>query len=753
MKFKLVVFLIIGLFVVNIASASFGVYSEKNLLKICRCSELEDTIKIKNTGSQNTIYTLTSNFDFVKITPSEFELSSKAIQDIDLLITAPCESLKKELKIRVRSDKGDDETITKELLIGQCVNLGTKLSVDEEEINPCESVNYQVWIKNTGSFIESYSLNSNFEKYVNFSNKEVEITPGKTAIINATVKLDCSFYGETPINFLVTAQKNQIVSTLTHNLMINQYYAYTLDAKDNYKFCEEEKDSIKVSLENDVQTPNTYHLELEGEPALMKLSADNVSLQGKEKVDVNIEFTEMKKGFYQFKLKSWTEYGDLLQEKNVSVNISDCYDISIDFLDEEREFCAEKKTFTLKLKNNGEEREKIELSVIPDFLYYKQTSVYLNSGEEANVSLFFNPEDKDATYVVKVRATLSNNLSAEDETSFKVLSQGTCHYVHIQKKKYSMRRDSENSFTVKLTNKGKTEEEYSLKISPRFWITLNQSDITLKPGETKKITVISEHTKDTLLGSYPLNLTVKLGNVEYTNGLTVKLKDKSVFVKAYNYCKNNPCHAATIILLFGLVILLLFVIVLNKSPGRLIMSSFYISIVIMILLLVVSGIIIYLYKGVPVLQEPIDYSQVSSTHFIWAQDNVYSVKTSEFVSDPDAEDDLQLNLSEELEHISFSIEEDSMVFLPEEGWYGIENTFIIAKDSKGAFAQSPQITLEVVKRESFTNMQIYNKFCWHINWALLLLDFIMLTILAFKKVRRKPVLLKANKSSKDKKRR
>ncbi|NQU98246.1 hypothetical protein HQ533_02165 [Candidatus Woesearchaeota archaeon] len=753
---KLVVFLLVGLFLVSFVSASFGVYSEKNLLKLCRCSELEDTIKIKNTGSENTIYTLSSNLDFVEITPFEFELAPREVQDVTLLVKAPCESLRKDLKIKVRSDKGDNERIVKQIAAGQCANIGTKLYAEEAEIDPCKTANYRVLIKNLGPFTEKYLLSSNFNDYINYSSSEVELAPEEIARINATLELSCNFYGETPVEFFVNAEKNQLQSKLTHNLMINQYYAYTLDIEDKYNVCEEGAEPIKLWIENSVNTPNTYYFELVGAPFFVSLSNQSISLEGKMEgtFDLELNIREGRNlGFFEFTLLTWTAYGDIMQEKNISLNITDCYDISINIMGYEEEFCTEKKSVTVNVKNNGAFRELVELEATPDVAYFKHGSTTLNPGDDTNITLVISPEDKDETYDIVTRAVLSNNVSAEDHARIKVLSQGTCHYVDVGKNKYSMRRDTENSFQVKLINKGKTDEEYELSLESEFWITLENTTLELAAGETKTINLLSEHTQETEFNDYPVNLTIKLNYLEYTHDLVVSLKDKPLYVKAHNYFSKRPSQAATTLLVVVIVVLLFLVIFLNRLAGKLMLGSFSTALIIMIALLVIFAGLLYFYKGLPVLYEPLDYSEASETHFIWPHNTNYKMGVAEFVADPDVEDELELYLSEEIEEVNFSVVNRKMVFTPKKDWYGTATVSIVAKDSKGAFAMSPEITLEVIQREEYTAFQAYTKLAWYVNWALLVIAFILLSVIGFKKLRRKPLLLKNKKQKPKKKKR
>ena len=100
---RLLIFTITFLYLIHFTSADFSYSIGDDTLKLCRCSDLQDSIKFKNNGAETTQYTITSNLDFVSITPSDFRLPPGQVREVELLISSPCKSSTKILKLRVRS--------------------------------------------------------------------------------------------------------------------------------------------------------------------------------------------------------------------------------------------------------------------------------------------------------------------------------------------------------------------------------------------------------------------------------------------------------------------------------------------------------------------------------------------------------------------------------------------------------------------------------------------------------------------------
>ena len=745
MKSKLVLLILTFLLFASFASANFGVYSETNILKGCQCSIFEDSIKIKNTGSQTTTYTLTPNFDFVNIEPATFELLSGEIQDVSIMVDAPCKILDKDLKIKVTSTVGDNYNIVKQLLTGKCQNLDVKLYADKAEINPCEELEYELLIENLGSFTETYSISSNYDVFWDLEETDVEIASESSEIVPVTITPACDVYGNTTVEFVVVAKNNNLQTILQHNVAINKNYDYTVSIDESIKLCEESPENFEIEIENEVDVSNNYNLKLIGAPSFVKLSSKNLSLEGEATGIVNLELNVQEGkhiGFYEFSLQTTSEYGDISKENNISLNISDCYNLDIEILNKGKSFCFREGKLNVNVTNLGTMKEEISLGAYPNFAVFETDVVSLESGESQEVGLNILSDNIDNNYAIDVWAFLDNQVTAGDQTIIKMQSLETCHYVATDKLTYSLRRHKHNKTEIKFTNKGKTAETYTLSLEPVFWLTLNETSIILEPGQTKNLQLLSNHTDLTEFGVYPFNLTITLGDIEYVKFLTLELKDKPICEKTYIYFSDKPCQAATVILIIAIIVFLILALALKKRKGAIKKVSFITITAIMVALLIVFGALVCYYEGPPLLNEPIDYTETNATHHIWRQDASYQLDLSAFVEDPDSGDELTISvLNGEIGNISVIVDHETIMFTPVEGWYGTEKIVLIATDSLGLSAESPEITLEVVKRNYYSLFDIYKKLCWFFNWVLLLIAFIFLFVLSFKKMRHKqPVL-------------
>lgn len=725
-------------------NGEFDMFYQSQVLKVCACSQFEDVIKIKNDQGNNNIYRLSTNLDYVQLSNTLFELAGGESKEVKVIINAPCKSFDKTLKIYVESTSGSKATFEKDLIVGKCQNLNVNLSSKKDEINPCETNDYTINVKNVGNFVENYSISSNQDVYMNYSDSSFILKSGEEKAVNAKFAPACSVYGNIPVVFDVVANKNDLSSTLTHVLTINKKYGFSVDTADQINVCEEEVQPVEIYVKNLVNTPNSYKFELVGAPAFVKLRQNNISLDSKEEkivlLDLNLE-EGANLGDYEFKVKAESEYGDSSVETNVKLSINDCYKPSISFINEPLDVCSDSQVLTLKVKNDGLYEEDIALRVFPgDVASIRTSSVTLAPGQEVNVSVDFVPLDEDKKYNLLAEAELSNGINESDNFDAIVSSQKTCHKVIVKPLSTGIRYDKENNVTLIIQNVGRKGGEYNLYTYPNFFMYLNQSSVYLEPGQSKQVTIISNHSSENRLGDYLLNVGVSMDDYVYEYPVIVDLQDKPIYEKAYIYFKDHPCQFVSVLILIAALILLLYAIFCEKK-GRVWKRKFLIWVVILVIIAAASLWLVYYFKGPPAFSPTVDYSELNSTYYVWPQDKTFAIQIESFVLDPDS-DNFTLALLNDNEYVSMGVDEKQIVFTPQDNWAGMTTIRVIATDSKGASTISPEIHLVVVESGEYSFARTFERLCPYENWILFLVCLVIIGWIFYQKVRIYPGMYK-----------
>lgn len=718
-------------------------YTSSSDIRVCSCADYKESFKVLNSGSQKEYYELKSNLDFVTLTPDTFDLAAGQAKDIQIEVNAPCKSLEKELLIKIFSSQGFQGELSKDLIVGKCQNLDVKLYTEQDYFKPCEVMNHKLYITNTGPFTETYVVASNTE----MDPISLEIIPGGQKILELESAFGCEVYGEKKAVFFVEAVNNQLFAELSHDVTIEKDYDFSVIVDSKHSVCEESAEKITVKIKKGGDVPNNYNIELRGAPDFINLSDKQLSFESDElyqTFDLMLNPVEGKNiGTFNFLLSVTSQYGDLVEEKNLSLIVNDCYNIKAEILDLENEFCAENQEFKLKITNLGTMDGDVELGYWPEQINPEDDSFNLKAGQEAVLDVEFKPED--LTQKINLGFTVFyDGFSFDVLKDVEIYSLWDCYKVSVYELDQTFRYNKPGEFIVVLKHEGHKGGFYdvSLELNPLIPFTIlsnvnSSGEVELYPGETKKFFVESNHT-NAEFQTYEGKLNVDYYSLEYGQLIHATVKDKSICVKTYEYFEVNPCYFVSLILAILILVFFFIAIFAKKRRTRLNKRCFVIFIVILVLILLVSAFLLVEFKGRPYLNEPIDFTNQSETHYIWAQDKVYKVALEDVVSDPDTMDKLTVRLFQNSSYIDLISTENQIKFVPAKSWFGVEKVYILAIDDKGAFTVSPKITLEVVQRDKYNLITAYQKLCIYFNWLLLLVLFFFGLIVAYKRFRRKP---------------
>ncbi len=718
-------------------------YISDNNIRMCACSEYQEIFKLLNSGTQAESYELTPNLAFVKLFPSEFSLEAGEVKEILLTVDAPCRNIDKTLEVKVFNSEGFQGELKKDLKIGTCQNLEISLAAEKSTFKPCEVMEHELYITNAGPFTEDYKVTSS----LGMEPLTVTLDPGQEEMLELQSSFSCGIYGEESISFFVEALNNDLVAEATHELLIEEDYGFSMILEEDKSVCEEYPESLLVTLEKEGSTPNKYHLELSGEPDFVNLSAETVEIgadEDSEDVEITFDIDEGKHtGTYDFMLEARSEYGEVVKTRNVTLTVEDCHDMEFKILGLEKEFCAEEQEFQLEITNHGTVEETLDVMLLSDTIRISTDELNLEPGEEVLVDASIAPEDLSTDAEVRFNLTYSGYTDTLAQ-EFQVYSLWDCYEVSVSKTRQSFRYHKPGSFEVVLKHKGHKGGIYdvSLEVDPLISFTQIEDEnsthdgVELYPGEVKRFYVESDHSEADFM-AYEGYLAVDFGGLEYGEPVKIVVKDKSLCQKAYEYFKDNPCHFISLVLILLIIAAVLIAIFAKKRRTKLNRKAFGILLAgLALILIVLAGILLYT-RGMPYLNEPIDYTNESSTHYIWAEDDNLVLSIEDVVQDPDAQDNITVQLFESNDNINLSFEDGDLIFTPKADWYGVEEVFILARDDKGAFAVSPEITLEVVEREEYNLIGVYQKLCIYFNWLLLLILFVFVSLIAYKRFRKK----------------
>jgi hypothetical protein len=749
-------------------SKDFTLTSSYDKVSICSCSTKYDTISLTNTGTWPAVFAISTNKIHAQVMTSEnnFELAPGQSRNVYLYITSDCSTGSDEFKITVTSNLGMQKTIVKELQRDRCQNIELAIGNYSTDINPCQSKNFELSVKNTGSFSEEYNLESNYDNNIVYNAKSFTLEPNQIGKISATAKFDCNVYGSKDIIFTAHSLKNELSASVNAPLNILRNYDYDVtigsDSNNtvNVDVCNRiQYNEIPVTITNKGSITNNYTAEVKGLPKYARLSKlDNNAFTlkpGESKkfyvvVDSTIYRTEYKTA--EVKIEVTPELGDIVKNSKLLINFLPCYEHEVILYDYDNNKNAPLRTcesytysYDGEILNNGKYTETYALSLenAPSSVKLSKNSVTVESGKKGFFKVLITGPEENKDYDIKVKATIKNGINEYNEFWIKSYDLPTCHVVNVDKTNYQINYQT-TQVNMPITNKGLVNGKYIVSWNGSNILALDDTLVNINKSETKYVTlkVNAANKNDSYYGG---QLIIEdSSGVTYTQETIVKLKDKNIITKTFEYlaygtvCRQFSLYELLAILLVILLIVI-FLIVGPHYPYKF-SNRFKAKIPILILLVVVflMGLVFVLtFSGLPKTESQVYNltNDASELRYEWLQDSKYVLDISKFFYDPDNAT-LKYNVSG-IKNIKAIIEGKQVTFYPNSGWSGVEYAKITAYDPQGGKTSSPEFTLVVknIPRKSFT--QLYNVYCWYVNLAIFLIILVLIYIAAFIKQKRR----------------
>jgi len=705
--------------------------------------------------------------DKIMLSENNFELQSGQSKDVFLYITADCSKGSDDLKITVTSNLGVQKTIAKSITRDRCQNVAVYVSNYTSDINPCQTKSIEIFVQNIGPFKEDYTLSSNYDKYISYNINKFTLDPNQAQKAVATIKFDCSMYGSQNIIFSAHSVNNRLTASISTPLNILQNYDYDIrfngDINDTVSawVCNRMYSTqFPVTITNKGAVGNNYTIDFKDLPRFAKvvgIDGNRFSLNPQESKTfiIDVDSTSYRLEYKTFKsiITVTSQFGDIVKSKNIAINLMPCYEhkVSIDKMGNIEKHPLETcsgyiYTYNTNIANNGRYKENITISLDTNVTSasLSKNKTTIDPGKSDSVKLILIGPESNGLYSIDVNAKLGNGIPESDTLWIKAYDQASCHKIDIDKTQYSVNYQTQN-IIVKLTDKGIVGGKYIATWNGSRILGLDDTELDMNVSEPEKI-IFNVNSKNMSEGYYTGKLIIKNtdSNAVYAEDMTVRLKDKSILVKSFEYLAyDGVCRQFSMYgLLAILLVILLIILFLIKGPkypykfSNRLKAKIPVIIILMVIFLL-GAVLVIMFAGLPKTQSQV-YNLTTNTselRYEWLQDNSYTLDVGAFFYDPE-NTTMRFSVSG-LKHIKAIVDAKSVTFYPDLGWSGIEYAQVTATDSVGGNVTSPDMTLIVrnIPKKSFT--EIYNIYCWYMNLAIfaILLTFIFIAVFVKQKKR------------------
>ncbi len=745
-------------------------------ISACSCAGARDPITITNLASYDVTFTLSADTTAVTFSENAVVLAPQESRTVSATIAADCSTGTQEYEISVKSNLGLEKRFAKTITTTQCQNIEMRLKTMNSTVLPCSPARFLIFVTNVGPFSEDYSISSNHDAEMKYSARTFTLQPNTTAQVNASVTFDCSIFGSKDITFTTRSIKNGLTASIDSPITIDRA-GYNFDILFNNKPLANDTPTATVQVCNRVyrtlipltiinsgSVDNTFTITTKSLPKYITLNDVDreISLKAGESKTVyfsaDTQAFRYENAYDAFTVTIKSKLGDIKKEQRIGVNHLLCYEhtISIAGIAKNSEknpiFTVANSLYSydVTVKNLGMYTEDIALSIqgAPSGVALSQKSITVKSGESKTVRLFITGPDTNEIYHITVTAALKNQISETSGVWIKSFDVQESHKIAITKNLYRINYQTA-AITIPVKNTGISDGTYTVRFNGNPMLTLNTSQVTLNAGESKTVTLLA-HTNNISAGDYSGTLTLVHtdSQASYSTPITVRLKDKSVFTKAWEFFAfGTVCRQFSLIEIILILLAIAFIIFIAirgphypyKFWNRV---RYKLPILAILALVFVFGVVlVILFAGLPKTQGQVynltqDYDTL---RFQMVENGQFSINAAKYFSDPD-NNTLVYSINRS-RHIGGVVEKNMVTFVPARDWFGTEAVSIIADDRQGGTAQSPQITLTVVEAVKRSQTELYTIYCWYINLAyfaiILGLVFLAVIIRQKKRVRKK----------------
>ena len=704
---------------------------------VCACGELRDEIIIRNNAPYPQIFQITTNLKRADIAVNDITVLPRQEIIIPIMIRASCDEkpATEEYDVIIRSTTGAQQIIQRNLEIKECQTIQAKLFSEKNTTTICTPTLYQVTLENPATFKETYLIGplNNVEWYDNIG-YEVTLNPQQKSILNFTFTPSCDISRDVTNEFRIQAQRSQLQADLSHTLLIEPGYNFTLFGEQELNLCRYEKIKIPYTIQNEGLINNTYQINLRGNPRFITLQEQEITVA---KGETGTFYLEIEPGFktreqYTFEIITQTKIGRERAIKKVTLNLNNCYDLQLEIITPENlQVCQGIHELDVLLKNRGDETETYTLGTNTNTATLANNTITLEPQQQKTIKLTINSTIFNQRILFQVTANSTRNLTInwEDSILLDIVSKEDCSRITFPPRYNVYSRYYEENVSITVKNTGIQGETYTIKLfGGDDFLTLTETQAFIDAGQEHTVILQKNHTEKIHSDYYfALEFETSEGQ-KYNKEYRLIITSTPLLEQIRDYAKQNPCFLVALIIATILILylssLLLFGTYLNKIIK-----------IILALIIIIIIIITLFVNGVPLRVNPPLEQPEDPYLFRMYEGDELKINLNEYIIDPD-EDPLTFTIRDNATHLNLELNNEILKIQPKE-FTGNDRFRITADDGRGGVVTTPRFNVEVVQKRKLTAQETYEFHCVNINLVMLIILLTLILITPLKRKKKK----------------
>jgi hypothetical protein len=761
MNRNIVAFFLILLLIPTLASAEIIINKYTNdftatsptneQLKLCACETKVDKIIVENIGTFYGDFHVEVQGGYpngIRIVKQDFTLAPKHFQEVLIYIENSC-GLRNtyDYDVIVTNSYGREERIHRTIRVDMCETARLDVSPDNRTVGLCQPATFDATTTNIGTFADTFSLSfGQFEP--RNAVQDMYLLPGESYTQAVTFQLPCEQYGKFNVPFYLYTEKNGPAASTWRAIDVTNQYNYAINLSSRIDVCAQTTTQVPIAVENIANVPDDVTFQLDA-PGFVTLNPD-VHLEPRERKNITLSIDAEDIGTHQIYITARNRFGGIVRERDVQLQINNCYDPIIDMrltpeiaITEPVDTCCGEKTYYVNVRNNGDRVQTFILTLDgPSFFVLDETSVRLEPDQNANIAIHADLPCADEAYAARVIVSPQGQQQVNRSAQIVINSatERTCHMVQIDDDELEVPQTA-TIVPVIVKHTGLEGGEYRIDVNSTLF-DIQEENITLMPGDQRAIHLVPRgNLSEVATGRYIVlpSFTFTKQELTYNEAVGVELEGKGLVERFLSWLSSLPWSSITfcVIVIFLLLLLIIAAAIMlifiysgataleGVPPSRLFWWK----------ALLIAGMVVLLVMLL-FLRAPgaeLTYERVAdttnSTLIEMYQNTEHTVDVSQYFDDPDR--DILAYTVTQPRDISATLDGSMLTLRPDHNFAG-ENTIVItASDNKGGVADSPIFIIRVIPRKNISFLQCVQLWCHHIVVVELILFLILLLLIVF----------------------
>ncbi|MDD3084224.1 MAG: hypothetical protein PHP82_04335, partial [Candidatus ainarchaeum sp.] len=499
-------------------------------MSLCQCDTEAQTFSVCADITGNYSVSVSGlGAKWVEIAPSTLNINAGSCKDFFVFVTPECYAISGSFPFTINvAGELDNESKNVSLFVEQCHTFNFNVTPEINNSNPCEKNTFNISIANTGKFTDEFVLLQKGlgDSWVSYPRESFVLGSGESLNTSLFVESLCSTpSGSYP--FTLTLSNTKTNASSTRNLVqgINNFTSLTNDLSTNISVCSEEKTNFDVLITNNSNRDDEVEIIIEGENFI---SVDKKILylapQETKKVVLSVNPVSPQTTEFIFSMKS-NNY-DSTFSKNVNLVINDCYNVSIERIGTQENYCLGNVSQKYLVTNNGTKNIDVNISVTGVNVEPKKVNILSGLSEEIVFS--FSEQEGSKNIVVSAETNFSK------DTINYTLNFENCYGAELLVPEISVCSTEKRIVDIKLKNNGTQQQTFNVSTNAD-WIIVNNSEMSVEPN-SEKIVSLSLDVPQQIESEYLI--TAVSDNSTLTRTLQINALSEE-FCYSFEVIKNN----------------------------------------------------------------------------------------------------------------------------------------------------------------------------------------------------------------------